>query len=227
MSTPRCSRPGFGPIVRLSSGPRRWPWVLCLAVLLCARLAGAAESNVSDETPESKEAYEHYLRAYKLASTSSYEEALRELQQALEKGAPKEAPRRYPDYLFATAKIYQRLGRHIEAVAYYERYLKLAGTEDGNRSKAESELEGERAKLLPLMAEPVLSATLSPAALPSSEGGTERGSKPARPADTGPFYKKWWFFAAVGGGVATLITVSVLAAQPWLPKYENPVVVEF
>ncbi|HNN91602.1 MAG TPA: hypothetical protein PKI03_05015, partial [Pseudomonadota bacterium] len=121
---------------------------------------------------------------------------------------------------------YQRLNRHIEAVAYYERYLKLAGLEDGNRNKAESELEAERAKLLPLAGEPTLAASLAPAALPSAEAGGER-HQPSRGVDKGPFYKQWWFFAAVGGGVATLITVSVLAAQPWLPKYENPVVVEF
>jgi tetratricopeptide (TPR) repeat protein len=220
MSTPRCSR------LRAVT-PRLLPLTLCLGVLLCARLGGAAETPASDESPESKEAYEHYLRAYRLASNSSYEEALGELQQALEKGAPKEVPRRYPDYLFATAKIYQRLNRHIEAVAYYERYLKLAGPEDGNRNKAESELESERAKLLPLVGQPTLAASLSPAVLPGGEASAERGGAAARPVDTGPFYKKWWFFAAVGGGVATLITVSVLAAQPWLPKYENPVVVEF
>jgi tetratricopeptide (TPR) repeat protein len=202
---------------------------LALALLALALPAGAiaAEPVLADETPESKEAYEHYLRAYKLASASSYEEALRELQQALDKGAPKEVPRRYPDYLFATAKIYQRLNRHIEAVAYYERYLKLASVSDGNRSKAESELESERAKLLPAIGEPVLAASLAPAALPSVESPDGAKSPPARATDTGPFYKKWWFFAAIGGGVATLITVSVLAAQPWQPKYENPVVVEF
>jgi tetratricopeptide (TPR) repeat protein len=134
MSTPRCSS-------RLAP-PRLAPLALCLGLLFFSgRLAAAAESSPSDEPPESKEAYEHYLRAYKLASNSAYEEALRELQQALEKGGPKEVPRRYPDYLFATAKIYQRLNRHIEAVAYYERYLKLATPTDGNRSKAESELE--------------------------------------------------------------------------------------
>ncbi len=219
MSTPRCSS-------RLAL-PRLAPLALCLGVLVFSgRLAAAAESSLSDEPAESKEAYEHYLRAYKLASNSAYEEALRELQQALEKGGPKEVPRRYPDYLFATAKIYQRLNRHIEAVAYYERYLKLAGPEDGNRSKAESELEGERAKLLPLLGEPTLSTSLAPAALPSVDSSGASAAT-SRPVDRGPFYKQWWFFAAVGGGVATLITVSVLAAQPWLPKYENPVVVEF
>ena len=219
MSTPRCSRRPL-PL-------RLLPLALSLGIFLGAGLAQAAESAPSDESPESKEAYEHYLRAYKLASSSSYEEALRELQQALDKGAPKEVPRRYPDYLFATAKIYQRLNRHIEAVAYYERYLKLAGLEDGNRNKAESELEAERAKLLPLAGEPTLAASLAPAALPGVDAGGERRAQPSRSVDKGPFYKQWWFFAAVGGGVATLITVSVLAAQPWLPKYENPVVVEF
>jgi len=224
MSIPRCSRPG----ARAVAQPRWW---LAIAVVLCCwtvpRLAAAAEPPSSDESPEAKEAFEHYLRAYKLASSSAYEEALRELQQALEKGAPKEVPRRYPDYLFATAKIYQRLNRHIEAVAYYERYLKLAAPTDGNRGKAESELESERAKLLPTTGEPVLSAGLAPAALPSAEPTDARASQPTRVVDNQPFYKKWWFYAAIGGGVATLITVSVLAAQPWQPKYENPVVVEF
>jgi len=224
MSIPRCFRPEGPSIART----RTWPAV-AFALLLCAvpLRATAAEPPSPDDSPESKEAYEHYLRAYKLASASAYEEALRELQQALEKGAPKEVPRRYPDYLFATAKIYQRLNRHIEAVAYYERYLKLATPTDGNRSKAESELESERAKLLPTAGEPVLAASLAPAALPSADSMESRGSQATRDKDSGPFYKKWWFFAAVGGGVATLITISVLAAQPWQPKYENPVVVEF
>lgn len=224
MSIPPCSNRSHG----ATSVPPRWLlWAVALLCLTLPIVGQAAEPAAPDETPESKEAYEHYLRAYKLASSSSYEEALGELQQALEKGGPKEVPRRYPDYLFATAKIYQRLNRHVEAVAYYERYLKLAPAQDGNRSRAESELESERAKLLPLSTEPVLSASLSPAALPSVDPGSDKLGSGSRKSDSGPFYKKWWFFAAVGGGVATLITVSVLAARPWLPKYENPVVVEF
>ena len=210
------------------AAPRSWLSLgAALLLWLLPTFAHAVDSQTAEDSPESKEAYEHYLRAYKLASASAYEEALRELQQALEKGAPKEVPRRYPDYLFATAKIYQRLNRHIEAVAYYERYLKLATATDGNRSKAESELESERAKLLPTTAEPLLSASLAPAVLPSGELAPTPNSQPARAVDRGPIYKQWWFWTAVGGGAVTLITVSVLAAQPWLPKYENPVVVEF
>ena len=84
-------------------------------------------------------------------------------------------------------------------MAYYERYLKLAGLEDGNRNKAESELEAERAKLLPLAGEPTLAASLAPAACQCRCGG-ERRAQPSRSVDKGPFYKRWWFFAAVGAG---------------------------
>ena len=132
--------------------------------------AAPSDGSATADSADAAEAYEHYLRAYKLASASAYEEALKELQQALEKGAPKEGPKHYPDYLFATAKVYGRLNRHIEAVAYYERYLQLSSPDAPNRAKAESELQGERAKLAPLAGEPLFPPTLSTsvAALPSA-----------------------------------------------------------
>lgn len=192
--------------------------------------AAPSDGSATADSADAAEAYEHYLRAYKLASASAYEEALKELQQALEKGAPKEGPKHYPDYLFATAKVYGRLNRHIEAVAYYERYLQLSSPDAPNRAKAESELQGERAKLAPLAGEPLFPPTLSTsvAALPSGEGAADAGAvEHKKEAPQPPLYRRPWFLAAVGGGVATIIFVSIMAAQPWRPHYENPVAVQF
>lgn len=162
--------------------------LLCalLATLVCAgpRLAAAAPENPDDGCLSDPICREHYEKAVGLFEQGRFDTALSEFQAAY-------AQRQMPWLLINMGRTLHRLGRPKEALEQYDLY-----------TKAESRIDPEtRQRLDKYIAQAQAQASGAPEATPPL------ATPPAatRPGDK-PLYKKWWFWTAIGGGVAVVVS---------------------
>lgn len=127
---------------------------------------------------------QHYDTALEHFQDGRYEAALTEFQAAYDQ-------RQMPWLLVNIGRTLHRLGRLKEAIAHYERYERSGlGTDPETSQKAREYLA--QARLLLAQA--------------PRGAGAEPGSGP--PESTA-LYKKWWFWTAIGGGVAVVAILGI------------------
>ena len=174
-----------------------------LLPVLIAVLLGLAESParaiaLDDGCINDPVCRQHYDTALELFQDGRYEAALSEFQAGY-------AQRQMPWLLVNIGRTLHRLGRLKEAIAHYQRYQQSdLGTDPETSQKAREYLA--QARLLLAQAPKAGSAD-------SATGG-----QPERM----PLYKKWWFWTAIGGGVAVVAIVGIglgvgLKSEPSLP----------
>jgi tetratricopeptide (TPR) repeat protein len=121
-----------------------------------------------------------------------------------------------PGLLFNIAQAYRKAGKPRDAIAYYDRYLATESRIDiETRKRVDSYLAEARNTLAALELE--LKQRLS-------EAKAARDAEPAPalidlpppappppqpPPPRKPIYKKWWFWTAIGGGVAVGLGVGL------------------
>ena len=184
---------------------------MALALLmLCAapRRAAAAPENPDDGCLSDPVCRGHYEQAVALFEQGRFDTALSEFQAAY-------AQRQMPWLLINMGRTLHRLGRPKEALEQYDLY-----------TKAESRIDPEtRQRLDKYIAQAQTQAQAqpaeAPAALPAVPSGVPDKSPP-RPSDK-PLYKKWWFWTAIGGGVAAIAVIGIVAgvaanSSPGLPS---------
>ena len=184
----------------------------------------------ANDAPAAKARYEAGVRHFDL---SEYEAALVDF---------KEAYRNKPDpaLLYNIAQCHRRLGHTEEAITFYRSYLRRA-SDAKNRQEVErriSELEtirdAESAAMLnstggknqpppvsaeaqhqpsPVSAEAQQKAVAeTAAAVPATAMDLGARDEPA-PQTTGPIYKRWWFWTALGAVAVGTATVAIIMAE--------------
>jgi tetratricopeptide (TPR) repeat protein len=128
-----------------------------------------------------------YNQAVALFEAGRFETALPEFNAAYER-------RQMPWLLINIGRTLHRLGRPREALDYYERY-----------KKAESRPDAETLERLERYITQARALSESTPAVPVVEA-----PKPPVKEET-PLYKKWWFWTAIGGGVALVVIIGAAA----------------
>ena len=178
---------------------------LLLLALLAApppRAASAAESSIEREIEQ------HATLGRRHAEKARYHDAILEYRKAYELRAD-------PEFLFAIAGCYRRLGNSERALFFYQRYLSAAPA-GANRAAAEQEIAvlGTRT-LAPsdTTQEPEAEPPLPPAALaPSLAHDVVLVELPAHPRTERPLLRHWWLWASIGA-VVVGATVAVVATR--------------
>lgn len=173
-------------------------------------LLGPAAVGHAEPSPEQL-ARQYFQEGKRLFLAESYTHALEAFRQAYGR-------RPLPDILFMIGQCQRNLGRHAEAVRSFKGYL--AG-------KPEAEDRQQVAALIARLEEKAAHAPSSspvpPPPLPAPEN-THPEDPPAKTAPdevkvlmqppppapaVRPLQKRWWFWAAVGGAVATALGVGI------------------
>lgn len=177
-----------------------------LLPVLIAVLLGLAESParaiaLDDGCINDPVCRQHYDTALELFQDGRYEAALSEFQGAY-------AQRQMPWLLVNIGRTLHRLGRLKEAIAQYERYQQSGlGTDPETNQKAREYLAQARLLL---------------AQAPKTPGSADSTTAASGQPESGQLYKKWWFWTAIGGGVAVVAIVGIglgvgLKSEPSLP----------
>ncbi len=179
-----------------------------------------ATAFAEDDAPAAKMHYEAGVRHFDL---SEYEPALTEF---------KEAYRNKPDpvFLYNIAQCHRKLGHADEAITFYQSYLRRA-PDAKNREEVEkriSELEAirdaESASIASSSATKLQPSPVSPeaqqkvaaqtAATSVSAAGVDVSAQDeTAPETSGPIYRRWWFWTAVGAVAAGTATVVIIMAE--------------
>jgi hypothetical protein len=162
------------------------------------------------------EADRHFERALRFYNVQSYEEAIGELKAAYQID-----PR--PELLYVLGQA-QRLNHQCApAIASYEAFLRTAPS-PRQESAARDQIDACRAELAstpaasggaagsgspPPIAAPAVSAATVAVAPPVVATGPSQA--PPAPAPAAPIYRRWWFWAAIGSGVATGFLIAASA----------------
>ena len=177
---------------------RHGTW-LCVCALWAFFTAGAAQAQPasSPTAPDDgcltdPECRERYDQAVSLFENGRFEAALPEFQAAYER-------RQMPWLLINIGRTLHRLGRPKEALDYYDRYKMAESRPDPQTQERLSKYVAQARALADSMPE----ATPAPAAQPQLQTPTQP------PAEKQPVYKKWWFWTAIGGGVAAAVIIGV------------------
>jgi hypothetical protein len=106
--------------------------------------------------------------------------------------------------LFNIAQCHRLLGEYAQAAFFYRRYLDLAGSPSNAPLTREllSEMEQRQSERERHERETAARAT---AALAMNPDGSIQSD---------PLYKRWWFWAAVGGAVVAGMTAVIATNQP-------------
>jgi tetratricopeptide (TPR) repeat protein len=166
----------------------------------------------------------HYARSRALFSAQKYEACITELKAAYKL-------RQLPRLLLNMGQAYRKLGRAREALAHYELYLQV---DPDPRPEVREEVIGyiEKTRAMLAAAEPGAGAAMSPQGesehprpgllpQPPQKNQADEAVRPLPPAGPAsrpqrrpgqPVYKKWWFWTALSGVLATGITAGVVAA---------------
>jgi tetratricopeptide (TPR) repeat protein len=161
-------------------------------------------------------------------------------QEALDIFAKLYAHTLHPTYLRNIGRCYQNMGRPDEAITAFREYLRKAGTLDPNQ-QAEidryiAEMEALKAQReaktaagpappapapAPSTAAPITLDHLEPTprAAPTPSVEASLRASPAAPVEpASPFYKRWWFWTAVGAAVAGGVAVALVASASRTPQ---------
>ena len=170
-------------------------WVVVLLLLCGLTTPGHAATSSAVEATDDACLREptcsgHYQKALSLYESGRYEAALPEFQSAYES-------RQMPWLLINIGRTFHRLGRLDEAITLYKRYEQADPSGDPETLKKVREYKAQ--------AEVLLASKSAPPAPPPdvvpAAGAVDKGRSPA-PV---PLYKKWWFWTAIGGGVAVIV----------------------
>ena len=149
----------------------------------------------------------HYKRGNSLYEQREYEAAITEMQAAYQE-------RQLPRLLLNIGQAYRKMGKAREALAYYERYLKA---EPDAPAALQTELRAYMAQTRALLEAPPVQEPVARASEPSPTGWNSDTGK-IRPEyaeqlkveeRNRPIYKRPWFWAVIGGGVAAAIGIGV------------------
>jgi tetratricopeptide (TPR) repeat protein len=114
-----------GPIARLSLVALAAYATLAVSARPALARAKAEEEPKSDEekpkSPQQQQAFQHFLRAQELYKLGRYREAIARLEAAVKLDPDA------PDLWYNLGVVHEKLGDADEAIAAYERYLKLLG----------------------------------------------------------------------------------------------------
>lgn len=152
-----------------------------------------------------RETEQHVALGRRYAEKGRYHDAIAEYRKAYELRAD-------PEFLFAIAGCYRRLGNSERALFFYERYVSTAP--DGpNRAHAEQEIAvlGSRT-LAPSEAPPEPEAPVVPTPAPSLNNDVVLVELPEPPRAERPRLRRWWLWASLGA-VVVGATIAVLATR--------------
>lgn len=168
--------------------------VLCCALLPRLALAGAQDPD--DGCLRDQECRARYEKAMKAYAAGRYEAALPEFQAAY-------SQRQMAWLLVNIGRTLHRLGRLEEAVQHYNNYEKTSLGSDPDTLRKVKEYRAQAQAALDAMR--AGGGNLTPP--PATTGATT----PIDTTSTGekPLYKKWWFWAAIGGGVVAITAIGV------------------
>jgi tetratricopeptide (TPR) repeat protein len=197
----------------LRSLVRRVP---ALAVLL-AIFFTSGQARAQNPSPEEL-ARRHHERGTTFYNLGQFDEAIAEYRKGYEQKAD-------PVFLLNIGEAYRQLGAHEKALFFYRRYLSVV-PDAPNRAEIDQKVttleqlvEAQQRARSPAAAAPLpprLSGPPAPAALPPEPDLTTR--VPPAPAAAGPVWHRWWFWAGVGGLVASGIAVGLLVSSARQPK---------
>jgi tetratricopeptide (TPR) repeat protein len=194
---------------------------LAVALLFFALAAtgSATAAPPDDGCLRDPECREHYDKAYSLYEKGRYEAALPEFQAAYQL-------RQMPWLLINIGRTLHRLGRLEEAITYYQRYQRAAPNGDPETARKVQEYITQAKVLLEVKTTSSSGPGGTPALPPDPTGpgqndltkptpstvaaatpATQPG--PSTPTGEKPFYKKWWFWTAVGGGAAVILITGI------------------
>ena len=142
-----------------------------------------------------KRAQGHFKKGEKLFALGRFDDALAQYQAAFEAYS-------LPEFLFNIGQCHRNLGNLDEAIFSFRKYLRLKPDAENREATEEliAELEAERARQA---AKPT-----RPRVEPIPDG------KPApAPAQSSPFYTRWWFWTGVVVVAGATTTAIVLANQ--------------
>jgi tetratricopeptide (TPR) repeat protein len=177
-------------------------WIILLVVvsgLVVARpepadAAPSAAQGADDGCIKEPDCRDHYQRAIGLYESGRYEAALPEFEAAYQS-------RQMPWLLINIGRTLHRLGRLDEAITFYNRYEQASPNGDPETTKKVREYKAQAEVLL--NAKGAASSTSTP----PTGTPTDKGS--ASPSEPRPLYKKWWFWTAIGGGVAVIVIAGI------------------
>lgn len=154
----------------------------------------------------------HYDSARNLSQAEQYEAALVEYQRAY-------ARKPAPWLLINIGRMQQKMGRDEEAMVSFDRYLAL----DNQSADLRPRVQSYRMEVAQRLSE--RQRQLRDAASEAAERKLAQQTPKEEPPRKTPIYKRWWFWAIVGGGAALAVTgVAVgLALQPRAPTVPDGV----
>lgn len=167
----------------------------------------------------------HYEQAVRQFESGRYEGALASFQAAYQR-------RQMPWLLINLGRTLHRLGRPRDALQYYDRFRQAETRPDAETAARLEKYTAQARTLVDTAGSPlpaagdddpkgevgtVPTASSNPPAKPAPDptvnagaGTTTTTTAPSQPAESGrPIYKKWWFWALVGGGALLVVGVGV------------------
>lgn len=184
------------------------------AALLLALLAAPVVRDASAaESPIERETAQHAALGRRHAEQARYHDAILEYRKAYELRAD-------PEFLYAIAGCYRRLGNSERALFFYRRYLTTAPA-GANRAAAEQEIAvlgsrtlapSETTEEPELETEPAPSPPAALASAPSLANDVVLIQLPSRPHAERPLLRHWWLWASIGA-VVLGATVAVIATR--------------
>jgi tetratricopeptide (TPR) repeat protein len=155
------------------------------------------EAPVAEPTPQEAEMQSHRAVGHRLYRLGRYEEAVAAFRRAYEVKADARL-------LFDIAECYREMGAVDQALFYYDRYL--AGWPDAfDRSEVEekvAELEARRGLTVPRA--PATARRRHPVMIVEPP--------PSKPRQSSHVWQRWWFWTAVGVGLAAGIGAALLSS---------------
>jgi tetratricopeptide (TPR) repeat protein len=191
-------------------------WMVALAVAAPpARAAGG-------EAARLREAREHYEQAVAHYNLDEFAPALAEFREAYRLKPD-------PSFLFNIAQCHRKLGDTDAALDFYRKYLRSL-PDAPNRADVERMIADLRARQA---AAPDATA-VAPAPTPTAETAAPAPPPSLRPAPRAdavlvspapaappPFYKRWWFWSALGAVVAGAVVAGIALSRPAPQPYQG------
>lgn len=200
--------------------------LLAVAPLHAKESRSSATTETSHSAKRSAEFSQHLDRGMKLYEERKFSEAIEEFQQAYER-------QQLPRILYNMARAHLQLGHAEEALGLHQKFLRLEPnlTPDVKQqaqediAKARGMLEAaERIQAIAMRNNAPAEGEPAPAGSSLSDPSKPQGTDSA----SAPLYKRWWFWAALGGAAAA-VTGAVVggvagyrAAHPPLPIDQVP-----
>jgi len=185
--------------------PRLTAAVAAIALSL-AGLAGAQPA----EDEQVRKARDHYKQGEEAFAAGRYDEAYREFESGYQL-----APR--PVFLLNMAHSERRRGDLKNARALYKKFL-LVDPESKYRGEVEQVLQeldnalAAEEAARPTIAPPTLAPAPPPVVAPplvTTPPVTTRSGSDQEYGEPRPLYRRWWFWAAIGGAVAAAVVTGV------------------